>query len=151
MEDRAAIAQAEKVIRMAVRAFYEHEAVVVLEGLLRLADKNAVRIEDLAAQLQLQHKRVRRVLALLSTDNLIRSVERKETRGSREVSEQYWRVDHKVALDSIKLRLRRMENAMKAEPVELETSYECKICEGVCARMLCVIVLPCLSSNLTIS
>jgi transcription initiation factor IIE alpha subunit len=136
VEDRRAIGIAENVIRRVVRAFYEPEAVVVLEGLLRLGDKNSVRGEEIAQQLQLPHKLVRRMLAHLSTDNLVRSMERKETHGNREVSQQYWRVDHKVALDSIKLRLRRMQNAMKAAPVELQTSYECKKCEGVCTQML---------------
>jgi hypothetical protein len=56
VEDRRAIGIAENVIRRVVRAFYEPEAVVVLEGLLRLGDKNSVRGEEIAQQLQLRHK-----------------------------------------------------------------------------------------------
>ena len=127
-----ALRLAENVIRMVTRAFYEHEAVVVLDGLLHLnwMTKNSVRDQDLATEMKLQHRMVRKVLSQLEHDNLLQSVERKETHGNREVLQQYWRVNHKMALDAIKLRLKRMENAMQEAPVERRTQYECRQCEG---------------------
>jgi len=64
----------------------------------------------------------------LETDNLVASVLRKETHGQREVQVQYWRVDHKIALDVIKLRLRRMEIVLAEAPVERVTKYTCNVC-----------------------
>ena len=72
---------------------------------------------------------MRRVLGQLERDSLVSSVERKETHGHREVMQQYFRVDHKQALDAVKLRLKRMKKALEAAPVERVTQYVCSICE----------------------
>ena len=43
MEGERALKLAEDVVRMVVRAFYDHEAVIVLDGLLYLSKNNSVR------------------------------------------------------------------------------------------------------------
>ena len=86
-------------------------------------------LQDLASELKLQNKLVRQRLGQLERDSLVSSVERKETSGNREIMQQYWRVDHKQALDAIKLRLHRMKKALEAAPVERVTHYVCEICE----------------------
>ena len=70
-------------------------------------------LQDLASELKLQNKLVRQRLGQLERDSLVSSVERKETSGNREIMQQYWRVDHKQALDAIKLRLHRMKKALE--------------------------------------
>jgi transcription initiation factor IIE alpha subunit len=124
---------AEGVIRMVVRAFYDDEVVVVMDGLLMLTDArrntvSSMREQDLATELKLQHTFVRRCLAQLEKDCLVRSREVKETHGNREQNHQYWWVDHKQALDAIKLRMRRMRKKLEQEPAERKTEYVCETC-----------------------
>jgi len=132
-EGKRALAVAEGVIRMVVRAFYDDEVVVVMDGLLMLTDArrntvSSMREQDLATELKLQHTFVRRCLAQLEKDCLVRSREVKETHGNREQNHQYWWVDHKQALDAIKLRMRRMRKKLEQEPAERKTEYVCETC-----------------------
>jgi len=63
-EQRKALSNAEDVVRMVVRAFYEEETVIVMDGLLYMTTVTAGSIKDtdLATELRIQNKVVRRVL-----------------------------------------------------------------------------------------
>ena len=133
-EGKRALAVAENVIKMVVRAFYDDESVVVMDGLLLKTDARttalvSMREQELATDLKLQSNLVRGRLAQLEKDCLVKSREVKETHGNREQNVQYWWVDHKLALDAIKLRLKRMRKKLEQEPAERKTEYVCESCE----------------------
>jgi transcription initiation factor IIE alpha subunit len=128
MEGANAIKVAEDIVGIVVRSFYDEDAVVVMDGLLILTRQGGIKDQDLAQQLNLQNKLVRRQLVQLENDNLVRSVERKEMHGNREVNVQYWHVDYKLAVDAVKLRLRRMKKALEEAPVQRTMQYVCNRC-----------------------
>eukprot|EP00286_Rhodomonas_abbreviata_P008456 CAMPEP_0181324912 /NCGR_PEP_ID=MMETSP1101-20121128/20629_1 /TAXON_ID=46948 /ORGANISM="Rhodomonas abbreviata, Strain Caron Lab Isolate" /LENGTH=231 /DNA_ID=CAMNT_0023433153 /DNA_START=158 /DNA_END=850 /DNA_ORIENTATION=+ len=119
------------VVRMVARSFYEPEAVVVLDGLLYLTgeERPSIKDEDLATELSLQHKVVRGVLGRLERECLVKSFERKETKGVKEIQQQYWRIDYKLFLDAVKLRIHKMKSGLHSAAVENVTLYVCETCE----------------------
>ena len=119
---------------MVVRAFYDEDAVVVLDGLLYKSSQTegcvGVKEEELAREMQLPIKLVQRVRKKLEDANLVHCEARQETRGNGRVQVQYYCVDHKRALDAIRLRLKRMENDMSDAPAQRQTQFVCPKCEG---------------------
>ncbi|EKX48174.1 hypothetical protein GUITHDRAFT_106249 [Guillardia theta CCMP2712] len=120
----------EEIARMVVRAFYDEETVIVMDVVMFMTKQSgsSVRDEDVAAEAKLQHKSVRRVLSKLEKNYLVKSFTRKETRGGKEMMQQYWRIDYKMLIDAIKLRIHRMKKALHVMPVEAITKYMCNNC-----------------------
>eukprot|EP00961_Rhodomonas_salina_P232721 3144014-Rhodomonas_salina.2 len=91
MDSKAADLQAVKnVVQMVARSFFGPEEIAVLDGLLFLTgpERQSIQDEELAKELHLQHKVVRAALSRLERACLVRSFERKEMKGVKEIQQQ---------------------------------------------------------------
>ena len=59
---------------------------------------------------------------------MLGSFERKEMKGVKEIQQQYWRIDYKLFLDVVKLRIHKMKQSLHNAHVENVTLYVCESC-----------------------
>ncbi|CAM9840634.1 unnamed protein product, partial [Phaeothamnion confervicola] len=113
-----------------VRAFYEDPYIVVVDALIRekyLKDKE----EELGARVNLRHKQVRAVLAALEREGLVQQESISDVIGGTRMS-NYWYIDYRRAVDSIRLRIYLMQKRLKdmESKALLDTTYECPQCQA---------------------
>ena len=93
---------AEALIATVARAFYEDDAVMVVDVLLR--DK-FLRDDDMSARLSLPAKQLRKTLEGLQSEHLVKFelVDDLSTGGSQ--ATKFWYIDYNHAVNAIRLRL----------------------------------------------
>lgn len=125
---------AESLIAAVARAFYEDEAVCLIDVLLR--DK-FLRDDDMAPRLSLPAKRLRATLQFLQEEHLVKfeTVDDLAQGGSQ--ATKFWYIDYNHAVHSIRLRLHSLRKQLEQAEMRSRSSsfylcpgYKSKRCNG---------------------
>eukprot|EP00697_Spironema_sp_BW2_P002174 gnl/Spiro4/12918_TR6846_c0_g1_i1.p1 gnl/Spiro4/12918_TR6846_c0_g1~~gnl/Spiro4/12918_TR6846_c0_g1_i1.p1 ORF type:complete len:346 (-),score=41.44 gnl/Spiro4/12918_TR6846_c0_g1_i1:114-1121(-) len=110
-------------VHYVIRAFYEDESVIIMDKLLRQKHGERIKDEDIAKQLHLQTKQVRKYLNRLESHQLVHSevvhVERQH--------QTLWFIDFKHFVNVVKLRLFKMNETVR-DKLRQETHTQTYYC-----------------------
>ncbi|EGC33203.1 hypothetical protein DICPUDRAFT_56584 [Dictyostelium purpureum] len=118
-------------VKMVVRAFYQDDHAVVIDGLLR--EKKRIKDEDLARKLRINQKHVRKLLMELKGDSMVKSMDVKiEAKGPHERGQTVllWYIDYKLIIDIVKYKfymIRKKMESIKLQKIDIPT-YRCVQC-----------------------
>jgi len=125
---------AEALISTVARAFYDDDAVCLIDVLIR--DK-FLRDDDMAPRLSLPAKKLRATLQFLQEEHLVKSETVDDLAQGGSQATKFWYIDYNHAVHSIRLRLHllriRLEQAEKrarSSSFYLCPGYETKVCNG---------------------
>jgi transcription initiation factor TFIIE subunit alpha len=125
---------AEALISTVARAFYEDEAVCLIDVLIR--DK-FLRDDDMAPRLQLPAKRLRATLQFLTEEHLVRSETVDDLAQGGSQATKFYYLDYNRAVHSIRLRLHLLRKKLEKSELQARSSsfylcpgYKSKRCNG---------------------
>jgi transcription initiation factor IIE alpha subunit len=126
--------KAEALISAVARAFYEDEAICLIDVLLR--DKY-LRDDDMGPRLSLQPKQLRRVLQFLQEEHMVKFEEVDDLAQGGSQQTKFWYIDYNQAVHTIRLRifllkqkLEQAELAARSSSFYLCPGYQTKRCNG---------------------
>jgi transcription initiation factor IIE alpha subunit len=126
--------KAEALISAVARAFYEDEAICLIDVLLR--DKY-LRDDDMGPRLSLQPKQLRRVLQFLQDEHMVKFEEVDDLAQGGSQQTKFWYIDYNQAVHTIRLRLyllkqklEQAELAARSSSFYLCPGYNTKRCNG---------------------
>jgi transcription initiation factor IIE alpha subunit len=126
--------KAESLISAVARAFYEDEAICLIDVLLR--DKY-LRDDDMGPRLSLQPKQLRRVLQFLQEEHIVKFEEVDDLAQGGSQQTKFWYIDYNQAVHTIRLRLfllkqklEHAELAARSSSFYLCPGYITKRCNG---------------------
>ena len=126
--------KAEALISAVARAFYEDEAICLIDVLLR--DKY-LRDDDMGPRLSLQPKQLRRVLQFLQEEHMVKFEEVDDLAQGGSQQTKFWYIDYNQAVHTIRLRifllkqkLEQAELAARSSSFYLCPGYSTKRCNG---------------------
>ncbi|KAL9179783.1 hypothetical protein ACHAXT_007753 [Thalassiosira profunda] len=128
------MAAAEALISTVARAFYDDDAVCLVDVLLR--DKY-LRDDDMAPRLGLPAKQLRRTLQFLEEEHLVKHelVDDLKVGGSQNT--KFWYIDYNHAVHVIRLRVHLLQKKLQAAELQARSSsmylcpgYKTKVCNG---------------------
>jgi transcription initiation factor IIE alpha subunit len=117
---------AEALIATVARAFYDDDAVCLIDVLIR--DK-FLRDDDMAPRLQLPAKRLRTILQFLQEEHLVKSEDVDDLAQGGSQATKFWYIDYNHAVHTIRLRLHLLRKDL--EETELSArSNSFYLCPG---------------------
>lgn len=126
--------KAEALISAVARAFYEDEAICLIDVLLR--DKY-LRDDDMGPRLSLQPRQLRRVLQFLQEEHMVKFEEVDDLAQGGSQQTKFWYIDYNQAVHTIRLRvfllkqkLEQAELAARSSSFYLCPGYNTKRCNG---------------------
>jgi len=125
---------AEALIATVARAFYEDDAICLIDVLLR--DKY-LRDDDMGPRLSLQPKQLRRTLQFLQDEHIVKFEEVDDLAQGGSQASKYWYIDYNAAVHSIRLRLFLLRSRLERAEMDARSSsfylcpgYKGKRCNG---------------------
>jgi len=126
--------KAEALISAVARAFYEDDAICLIDVLLR--DKY-LRDDDMGPRLSLQPKQLRRVLQFLQDEHIVKFEEVDDLAQGGSQQTKFWYIDYNQAVHTIRLRLYLLKQKLEKAELAARTSsyylcpgYNTKRCNG---------------------
>jgi transcription initiation factor IIE alpha subunit len=126
--------KAEALISAVARAFYEDDAICLIDVLLR--DKY-LRDDDMGPRLSLQPKQLRRVLQFLQDEHIVKFEEVDDLAQGGSQQTKFWYIDYNQAVHTIRLRLFLLKQKLEKAELAARTSsyylcpgYNTKRCNG---------------------
>mmetsp|Transcript_14535 Transcript_14535/g.32769 ORF Transcript_14535/g.32769 Transcript_14535/m.32769 type:complete len:155 (+) Transcript_14535:18-482(+) len=125
---------AESLIATVARAFYDDEAICLIDVLIR--DK-FLRDDDMAPRLNMPAKKLRSTLQFLQDEHLVKSETVDDLRQGGSQSTKFWYVDYNHAVHTIRLRLHLLRRELEAKESSSRSSsfylcpgYDQRRCNG---------------------
>lgn len=126
--------KAESLISAVARAFYEDDAICLIDVLLR--DKY-LRDDDMGVRLSLQPKQLRKTLQFLQDEHIVKFEEVDDLAQGGSQQTKFWYIDYNQAVHTIRLRLyllkqklEKAEMAARSSSFYLCPGYSVKRCNG---------------------
>ncbi|EKM77423.1 hypothetical protein AGABI1DRAFT_130505 [Agaricus bisporus var. burnettii JB137-S8] len=117
-------------VQHVARAFYEPKYIIILDQLARHA---VLKDDDLAGRMGLQPKELNKVIAVLSTDCLVKVYRQNELKegAQRSVGRQYYYIDYQYFCNVVKWRVAKMMQIIDSSlRNELDNKgYVCTLCK----------------------
>lgn len=125
---------AEALIATVARAFYEDEAVCLIDVLLR--DKY-LRDDDMGPRLSLQPKQLRKTLTFLQEEHIVKFEEVDDLSQGGSQQTKFWYIDYNQAVHTIRLRIHLLRKKLQDAEMQARSSsfylcpgFEVKRCNG---------------------
>lgn len=125
---------AEALIATVARAFYDDDAVCLIDVLIR--DK-FLRDDDMAPRLQLPAKKLRATLQFLQEEHLVKSEMVDDLAQGGSQATKFWYIDYNYAVHTIRLRLHLLRKELQEAEMQARSSsfylcpgYQTKRCNG---------------------
>lgn len=125
---------AESLIATVARAFYDDEAICLIDVLIR--DK-FLRDDDMAPRLNMPAKKLRATLQFLQDEHLVKSESVDDLSQGGSQSTKFWYVDYNHAVHTIRLRLHLLRKELEAAESQSRSSsfylcpgYDQRLCNG---------------------
>ncbi|KAG7362234.1 TFIIE alpha subunit [Nitzschia inconspicua] len=125
---------AEALIATVARAFYEDDAVCLIDVLIR--DK-FLRDDDMAPRLKLPAKKLRAILQFLQEEHLVKSEEVDDLAQGGSQATKFWYIDYNHAVHTIRLRLHLLRKELEEAELSARSSsfylcpgYKTRRCNG---------------------
>jgi transcription initiation factor TFIIE subunit alpha len=126
--------KAQVLVRMVARAFYETEAVVIVDSLIRHVALNVSDIQFIFQNSAKAKGQVTNNIGHLKAGGLITEFTRSETKANAQkpTSVAYYYIDYRHAVDATKFKLHTLGAALrkKAGPAEEKKEYKCPRCKA---------------------
>jgi len=126
--------KAERLISAVARAFYEDDAICLIDVLLR--DKY-LRDDDMGPRLSLQPRQLRKTLQFLGEEHIVKFEEVDDLAQGGSQQTKFWYIDYNQAVHSIRLRLTLLKKSLEKEELDARSSsfylcpgYKDKRCNG---------------------
>jgi transcription initiation factor TFIIE subunit alpha len=110
---------AEALIATVARAFYEDDAVCLIDVLIR--DK-FLRDDDMAPRLKLPAKRLRTILQFLQEEHLVKSEDVDDLAQGGSQATKFWYIDYNHAVHTIRLRLHLLRKELEEAELSARSS-----------------------------
>ena len=125
---------AEALIATVARAFYEDDAICLIDVLLR--DKY-LRDDDMGPRLSLQAKQLRKTLTFLQEEHIVKFEEVDDLSQGGSQQTKFWYIDYNHAVHTIRLRLHLLRKSLQDKEMEARSSsfylcpgFKVKRCNG---------------------
>jgi transcription initiation factor TFIIE subunit alpha len=126
--------QAQVLVRMVARSFYDSEAAVIVDALVRHVSLNHSDLSLIFANSLRQKGQISEHLGRLKTGGLIKEFSRDEIKNNAMKSQKvtYYYIDYRHAVDATKFRLHQLGSQLrrKAGPAEEKKEYRCPRCKS---------------------
>jgi len=126
--------KAERLISAVARAFYEDDAICLIDVLLR--DKY-LRDDDMGPRLSLQPRQLRKTLQFLGEEHIVKFEEVDDLAQGGSQQTKFWYIDYNQAVHTIRLRLTLLKKMLEKEELDARSSsfylcpgYNDKRCNG---------------------
>ena len=135
MADQDATVYAEALIMTVARAFYEDEAICLIDVLIR--DKFLRNDQDMGSRLSLPPRQLRQTLQFLQDEHLVKSEDVNDLSEGGSQATKFWYIDYNHAVNVIRLRMYLLKKKLEEAELQARSSsmYQCpgystKQCNG---------------------